>query len=143
MADALSYLHKKHVIHRDIKAANVLVTSVGKVILCDFGVSALLHSTQSKRNTFIGTPHWMAPEVAQPVPAYDTRADIWSTGITIFEMVTGNVPYSDMEHLKVLHLIPRSAAPRLPESEGSKDMRDFVALCLKEAVAEVSFHATM
>src|ERR1700761_3425411 len=73
----LNYLHKSNVIHRDIKAANVLVTASGKVMICDFGVSALLATTNSKRNTFVGTPYWMAPEVAQPVPAYDTKADIW------------------------------------------------------------------
>jgi len=74
----LNYLHKSNVIHRDTKAANVLVTASGKVMICDFGVSALLATINSKRNTFIGTPYWMAPEVAQPVPAYDTKTDIWS-----------------------------------------------------------------
>ncbi|TDL17282.1 Pkinase-domain-containing protein [Rickenella mellea] len=133
---ALNYLHRMGVIHRDIKAANVLVTAVGKVMLCDFGVSALLVTAQSKRNTFVGTPYWMAPEVAQPAPAYDTKADIWSLGITIFEMVTGSPPHAHLQDIKVVQLIPRSKAPRLLEGQGSKDLRDFVAICLKELSAD-------
>ncbi|KAH9956473.1 Pkinase-domain-containing protein [Lactifluus volemus] len=106
----LNYLHKSNVIHRDIKAANVLVTASGKVIICDFGVSALLATTNSKRNTFIGTPYWMAPEVAQPVPAYDTKADIWSMGIMIYEMVKGSPPHFRVAHLKVIQMIPKRLA---------------------------------
>ena len=100
---ALSSLHKAGVIHRDIKAANVLITALGKVMLCDFGVSALLVTNQSKRNTLVGTPYWMAPEVAQPIPAYDTKADIWSLGITIYEMITGSPPHANLDGLKVVH----------------------------------------
>lgn len=133
---ALSSLHKAGVIHRDIKAANVLITATGKVMLCDFGVSALLVTNQSKRNTLIGTPYWMAPEVAQPVPNYDTKADIWSLGITLYEMATGSPPHSNLDGLKVVQLIPKTKPPRLAESEGSKDIREFVAACLKESPAE-------
>ena len=79
----------------------------------------------------------MAPEVAQPVPAYDTKADIWSLGITIYEMVTGTPPHSNMEGLKVVQLIPKTKAPRLPPSAGSKDMQDFAAACLQESSADV------
>ncbi|KAL0956049.1 hypothetical protein HGRIS_002221 [Hohenbuehelia grisea] len=132
----LSYLHKVPVIHRDMKAANVLVTSSGKVMICDFGVSALLATTNSKRNTLTGTPYWMAPEVVQTVPNYDTKADIWSLGIMIFEMIKGSPPHSNMDKFKVMDLIPRSAPPRLAEADGSKDMRDFVAACLKEVPSE-------
>lgn len=133
----LAYLHKSSIIHRDIKAANVLVSSTGKVMICDFGVSALLATTTSKRNTFVGTPYWMAPEVAQPMPNYDTKADIWSLGILIYEMVKGTPPHSNLDFAKVLHLIPRAKAPRLIEGEGSKDMRDFVAMCLAELAGDV------
>ncbi|THH04201.1 hypothetical protein EW145_g5694 [Phellinidium pouzarii] len=133
---ALAYLHKAGVIHRDIKAANILITAAGKVMLCDFGVSALLVTAQSKRNTLVGTPYWMAPEVAQPIPAYDTKADIWSLGITIYEMVTGSPPHSNLDGMKVVHLIPRSKPPRLAEIDGSKDLRDFVATCLHESPTE-------
>ncbi|KAJ7497186.1 Pkinase-domain-containing protein [Mycena latifolia] len=133
---ALSYLHKVPVIHRDIKAANVLVTATGKVMICDFGVSALLTTAGSKRNTMTGTPYWMAPEVVQTVPAYDTKADIWSLGIMIYEMIKGSPPHSNLEPFKVMDLIPRVKPPRLPENEGSKDMRDFMAHCLKESPTE-------
>jgi serine/threonine protein kinase len=134
----LSYLHKSAIIHRDIKAANILITAAGKVMICDFGVSALLSTATSKRNTLMGTPYWMAPEVVQPVPAYDTKADIWSLGIMIYEMVKGSPPHANvMDQLKVMALIPRVKPPRLGEGEGSKDMRDFVALCLKEIPNDV------
>ncbi|KAJ8507921.1 hypothetical protein ONZ45_g9764 [Pleurotus djamor] len=132
----LTYLHKVPVIHRDIKAANILVTAVGKVMLCDFGVSALLATTNSKRNTLTGTPYWMAPEVVQTVPAYDTKADIWSLGIMVYEMIKGSPPHANLDKFKVMDLIPRAKPPRIPEGEGSKDMRDFVAACLKESPEE-------
>lgn len=76
----LAFLHNSSIIHRDIKAANILVVSSGHVRICDFGVSALLSTTNSKRTTFTGTPYWMAPEIARPSPAYDSKVDIWSLG---------------------------------------------------------------
>ncbi|KAJ7647422.1 Pkinase-domain-containing protein [Roridomyces roridus] len=132
----LSYLHKVPVIHRDMKAANILVTATCKVMIADFGVSALMLSAGSKRNTMTGTPYWMAPEVVQSVPAYDTKADIWSLGIMIYEMIKGSPPHSNLEPFKVMDLIPRVKPPRLLESEGSKDMRDFMSHCLKESPVE-------
>lgn len=137
---ALSYLHHSGIIHRDIKAANILVTSSGRVMLCDFGVSALLPTASSKRYSLAGTPYWMSPEVAQPIPAYDTKADIWSLGITIFEMATGSPPHAELDKFKVIKLIPKAKPPQLLESEGSKEMRDFVACCLKELPADVRAH---
>jgi len=135
----LTYLHKSAIIHRDIKAANILIASVGKVMICDFGVSALSATTSSKRNTLMGTPNWMAPEVAQPVPAYDSKADIWSLGIMIYEVVKGAPPHAELgDALKVMNLITRVKPPRLAETEGSKDMRDFVASCLRELPDDVS-----
>ena len=134
----LSYLHKVPVIHRDMKAANILVTATGKVMICDFGVSALLATTSSKRNTLTGTPYWMAPEVVQSVPAYDTKADIWSLGIMIYEIIKGTPPHSNLDKFQVMDLIPRIKPPRLSEGEGGKDMRDFMSFCLKESPAEVS-----
>ncbi|EGO25480.1 hypothetical protein SERLADRAFT_348318 [Serpula lacrymans var. lacrymans S7.9] len=129
----LSYLHKSAIIHRDIKAANVLITASGKVMICDFGVSALSATTTSKRNTLMGTPNWMAPEVAQAVPAYDSKADIWSLGIMVYEMVKGAPPHADMrDAIKVMHMITRVKPPRLNEGEASKDLRDFVSNCLRE-----------
>ncbi|KAF8813599.1 Pkinase-domain-containing protein, partial [Phlegmacium glaucopus] len=132
----LSYLHRVPVIHRDMKAANILVTATGKVMICDFGVSALLATTSSKRNTLTGTPYWMAPEVVQTIPAYDTKADIWSLGIMIYEIIKGTPPHSNLDKFQVMDIIPRIKPPRLSDSEGGKDMRDFMSFCLKESPAE-------
>ncbi|PWZ01611.1 kinase-like protein [Testicularia cyperi] len=136
---ALNYLHKSGVIHRDIKAANILLTSAGKILLCDFGVAASLasNSIHSKRSTFVGTPHWMAPEVITDGKTYDQKADVWSLGITIFEMVTGNPPLADIEQMRAILLIPKSKPPRLPaDGDFSPLMRDFVAACLNEEPKE-------
>ncbi|KAI0633588.1 hypothetical protein C8Q77DRAFT_1157780 [Trametes polyzona] len=134
--NGLSYLHKSSIIHRDLKAANILITSAGKVMICDFGVSALLVTASSKRNTLVGTPHWMAPEVAH-ASAYDTKADIWSLGIMIYEMIKGSAPNSHIvDQHKLIQLIPRMKPPRLAENEGSKDLRDFVAACLRESPSD-------
>ena len=97
-----------------------------------------MSTTSSKRNTLMGTPYWMAPELFQPVPAYDNKADIWSLGIMIYEMVKGSPPHSNiLDQLKVMSLIPKVKPPRLAEAEGSKDMRDFISYCLKEFPSEV------
>lgn len=133
----LAYLHKVPVIHRDMKAANVLVTTMGKVMICDFGVSALLTTMSSKRNTLTGTPYWMAPEVIEGVHAYDTKADIWSLGIMIYEMIKGVPPHSNLDKFAVMDLIPKAKPPRLAEVEASKDCRDFMSFCLKESPVEV------
>ncbi|KAI0368280.1 Pkinase-domain-containing protein [Pilatotrama ljubarskyi] len=134
--NGLSYLHKSAIIHRDLKAANILITAVGKVMICDFGVSALLVTASSKRNTLVGTPHWMAPEVAH-ASAYDTKADIWSLGIMIYEMIKGSAPNSHIvDQHKLIQLIPRMKPPRLAEGEGSKELRDFVAACLRESPSD-------
>jgi serine/threonine protein kinase len=133
----LTYLHKVPVIHRDMKAANILINAAGKVMIGDFGVSALLATTSRKRNTLTGTPYWMAPEVVQTIPSYDTKADIWSLGITLYEMIKGSPPHSNLDQFKVMDLIPRAKPPRLLEGDGGKDMRDFMALCLKESPTEV------
>ncbi|KAI0949506.1 hypothetical protein AcW1_009097 [Taiwanofungus camphoratus] len=129
----LHYLHKSSIIHRDLKAANILITAAGKVMICDFGVSALLVTASSKRNTLVGTPHWMAPEVAH-ASAYDTKADIWSLGIMIYEMIKGSAPHSHVvDQAKLIQLIPRMKPPRLIEGEGSKELREFVSHCLRES----------
>ncbi|KZS98515.1 Pkinase-domain-containing protein [Sistotremastrum niveocremeum HHB9708] len=134
---ALAYLHKSNVIHRDIKTANMLVQSSGKVVLCDFGVSALLSSSHSKRTTFTGTPHYMAPEVISS-SSYDSKADIWSLGITIFEMATGSQPLAELPSMQALALIPKAKPPRLTEQQGGKEMRDFMTHCLKELPSDRS-----
>ncbi len=135
---ALSYLHRQGIIHRDVKAANILLTNTGKIQLCDFGIAANLQM-QNKRSTMIGTPYWMAPEVISKGKLYDQSADIWSLGITIFEMVTGNPPLADLDQLKVISMIPKQTPPRLPaDGTHSPVMRDFVTSCLNEVAIEVS-----
>ncbi|PWN46898.1 Pkinase-domain-containing protein [Violaceomyces palustris] len=134
---ALAYLHRAGIIHRDIKAANILLTNTGRILLCDFGVAASSNTFHGKRSTFAGTPYWMAPEVVTDGRLYDQKADIWSLGITIYEMVTGNPPLADQEPMRVIMLIPKSKPPRLPvEGDFSPVMRDFVANCLNEEPRE-------
>ncbi|KAI5780722.1 kinase-like domain-containing protein [Peziza echinospora] len=129
---ALCYIHKNGIIHRDVKAANILINKDGRVQLCDFGVSAQLNITQGKRSTFVGTPWWMAPEVIIEGATYNSKADIWSLGITIIELCNLKPPLNELEPMRAIMLIPRQAPPRLEGGNWTNGLRELVALCLNE-----------
>ncbi|XP_047200974.1 TRAF2 and NCK interacting kinase a isoform X14 [Girardinichthys multiradiatus] len=126
----LAHLHQHKVIHRDIKGQNVLLTENAEVKLVDFGVSAQMDRTVGKRNTFIGTPYWMAPEVIacdeNPEATYDCKSDLWSLGITAMEMAEGAPPLCDMHPMRALFLIPRNPAPRLKSKKWSRKFQSFI-----------------
>ena len=127
---ALNFLHTEKKIHRDVKAANILLSMDGQVKLADFGVAAKVTESVSKRNSFVGTPYWMAPEVISQ-SNYDAKADIWSLGITSIEMATGNPPYYSIPPINALFKIQTDPPPSLDNSF-SASFRDFVGQCLQK-----------
>uniref|UniRef100_A0A8C6Q6R3 non-specific serine/threonine protein kinase n=1 Tax=Nothobranchius furzeri TaxID=105023 RepID=A0A8C6Q6R3_NOTFU len=135
IAKGLAHLHQHKVIHRDIKGQNVLLTENAEVKLVDFGVSAQMDKTVGKRNTFIGTPYWMAPEVIacedNPKATYGCKSDLWSLGITAIEMAEGAPPLCDLHPMRALFLIPRNPPPRLgSKAKWTKKFHAFIECVL-------------
>src|SRR5579859_4147744 len=135
-------------------AANILMANDGRIQLCDFGVATQLAANHLKRNTFVGTPYWMAPEVITEGSMYYfkvrvpfvgsniVQAGIWSLGITVYEIATSRPPYADQEQMRALFLIPRSQPARLEGAAYSQNMKDFVAQCLQLAPEQVGLYIT-
>jgi len=137
MVQGLTYLHTHRVLHRDLKAGNVLLNLNGKAKLADFGVSAKLVHTLQKKKTIVGSPYWMAPEVISVQKGkdegYDFKADIWSLAITAIEFAEGKPPLFDIASLRVIFLIPARPPPTLTETtKWSDEFNDFLAICLQK-----------
>lgn len=132
VAEAIYWVHGQGIIHRDLKCANVLITEVGDVQLCDFGVAGVIETKFDKRTTFIGTPHWMAPELFDDSASYGTEVDIWAFGAMVYEIASGlppNVAFG-MDFSKLgTHL--KSNSPRLEGDHYSSALKDMVSYCLQ------------
>jgi len=128
----LEYMHNNGIIHRDIKAGNLMLTAEGQIKLGDFGVSAKLKSKDNKRETVIGTPFWMAPEIVSEIP-YDGKVDVWGLGITLIELADSEPPYANEHPMRVMFKIPGNPPPKFNSpSAWSDEMNEFLSLCLKK-----------
>jgi len=127
----LEYIHSRHRIHRDIKSDNLLIGEKGEVKIADFGYAAQLSKQKQKRNTVVGTPYWMAPELIRGHD-YDNKVDIWSLGIVVMEMAEGDPPYMEFPPLRSLFLISTRGIPDLKEPDRwTSQFKSFVKTCLK------------
>eukprot|EP00035_Acanthoeca_spectabilis_P034785 m.30956 g.30956 ORF g.30956 m.30956 type:complete len:294 (+) comp6868_c0_seq2:160-1041(+) len=135
MCDALEFLHERFILHRDLNAANTLLSGAGLIKIADFGVSVI--DKRGRRNSFIGSPNWMAPEVVQCETNkemwYTNSCDIWSLGVTMIELADTVPPHHDLHPVKVLLKITTGAAPKLQdESKYSSATSDFIYRMLKK-----------
>lgn len=147
VAEAVHWVHKEGIIHRDIKCANILVTEVGDVQLCDFGVAGVIETKFDKRSTVIGTPHWMAPELFDPAASYGTEVDIWAFGAMVYEIASGLPPNvaAGMDFNRLGSYL-KQHIPRLEGDRYSPGLKDLVAYCLEDdpkkrpTIEEVQHH---
>jgi p21-activated kinase 1 len=136
---ALDFLHKRGLIHRDVKSDNILITRTGEIKLADFGFTCMLDEKRPKRRSVVGTPYWMAPEVVR-AQEYDSLIDVWSLGVMALEMANGEVPRLEHPPIKALFVITTSPPPELDDPDAwSDNFRDFLSKCL---VKDVSQRAT-
>lgn len=149
MLKGLAFMHSQNHLHRDIKSQNVLLNDKGEVKLADFGFAVGLNKKEQKRKTVLGTPYWMAPEMLAK-KAYDCKVDVWSTGITAYEIAENQPPHMGLPFLKVLFEIKTKPAPRLTDERyWSKDFIHFLSLCLKKdpgiraSAAELLMHPAL
>lgn len=134
---ALCYLHENHVIHRDVRGNNILLTKEGEVKLCDFGLSKDTRTTYGKRGSNVGSPNWMAPEVitsnAKGDDVYNNRSDVWALGITAIELGDGSAPYAEMHPTRIIFQVVRNPPPTLyRQSNWTQTFNDFIAECLEK-----------
>ncbi|KAL3238389.1 Serine/threonine-protein kinase CLA4 [Nakaseomyces bracarensis] len=139
VSQGLKFLHDMSIIHRDIKSDNIMLDANGAVKLTDFGFCAKMSNDSDKRDTIVGTPYWMAPEIIKK-KSYDTKVDIWSLGIMIIEMLEGEPPYINEDPLRALYLIASNGSPRLKDADSvSVVLKRLLGICL---VVEVQYRAS-
>lgn len=136
-AKALLHLHKNHVIHRDVRGDNILISREGEIKVCDFGLSRDLKTTLGKRGTCTGSPSWMAPEMIvgalDDTEVYGSRADVWALGITAIELGDGKAPFADIHPTRAIFQIVRNPPPTLYRpANWTQQFNDFIAECLEK-----------